>query len=447
MKNKLPAIILAFSLIFLIIGAWFFTKSSEKQKNNPHFSQDSNEINGSIDLNGVPLSQGNIVLAYKEVVDTDFQNLETKIAISDGALWKIQNLKAGKAYEIQGHIELDDKKSDFTQIKTVVAPASDVIISVNNTHQPTEKKEVAINGSFDLNGYFPEGSKLQLYYSQTSENEKDLWKSVGQFSPQDKGEWSFENALAGKKYKLKTDLINSQKKTLAQSQEIEVLAPAQNEIIKINSHLQSPKTKPSQVGITGIFKFHGPLLDHSKVSLGVRKVGETEFQEVLHEVKAEQDLAWDFSQAISGQKYEIQGYLWVDEKPFSESQILTVAAPANHEVLKIQAQIPPEKPKAGTIKATCLKNKNDMYQIKIEFNTKKDLKNIHQYRIKMGYAADGDDLLDTVITPSNPDDQQKFTTNYILPKENVAYIRYATSTCKACNTFSEYSPVIQISCQ
>lgn len=444
MKNKLPAIILAFSLIFLIIGAWFFTKSSEKQKDNSHFSQNSNEINGSIDLNGVPLSQGNIVLAYKEVGDADFQNLETKIAISDGALWKIQNLKAGKAYEIQGHIELDGEKSDFTQIKTVVAPASDVVISVNNTHQLAEKKEVAINGSFDLNGYFPEGSKFQLYYSKADEN---IWKFVEQFSPKDKGEWSFEKALAGKKYKLKADLINSQGKTLVQSQEIEVLAPAQNEVIKINSHLQAPKSKSNQVGITGTFKFHGPLLDNSKVSLGVRKVGESEFQEVLHEIKAKQDLDWDFSQAISGQKYEIQGYLWVDEKLFSESQILTVAAPANHEVLKIQAQIPPEKPKAGTIKATCLKNKNDMYQIKIEFNTKKDLKNIHQYRIKMGYSADGDDLLDTVITPSNPDDQQKFTTNYILPKENVAYIRYATSTCKACNTFSEYSPVIQISCQ
>jgi hypothetical protein len=446
MKNKTSTTILAFSLVFLIIGAWFFTNSKKTDPNSHYNNSNIVKIDGYIDLDGVSLAEGQVVLMYKKIEDKDFKVSDSKIAISDGALWKIENLKAGKAYEIQAHIELNGKKSDFTQVQTIVASAHDVKIEIDNTHQPEKPKQVAISGNFDLNGYFPEGSKLLIYYSELDQDQKSIWKSADKFVAQDKGEWSFKKALEGKKYEFKAELIDKSDKVLIKSEKIEALAPAQKEIIKLDSNLKPPKAQISEVEIKGNFKFNGPLSNDSKVSLGIRKAGEAKFQDVFHGLNAKQDLAWSFDKAYPGQKYEIQGYLWAGEKPFSESQILTVVAPANHEILKIQAQIPPERPKAGTIKATCLKNKDDVYQVKIEFNTKKNLEHAQQYRLEMGYSADGNDLLKTVITPSNPKDQQQFTTNYILPKENVAYIRYATSTCRNCNTFSEDSPAIQISC-
>jgi len=91
--------------------------------------------------------------------------------------------------------------------------------------------------------------------------------------------------------------------------------------------------------------------------------------------------------------------------------------------------------------------KNDSYQLKIEFNINKFLKNVQQYRLKMGYTTEGSDLLDTIITPSNPNKSQTFVTGSILPKGNVAYVKYAISTCVFCNTFSFFSPAVQISCQ
>ncbi len=82
-------------------------------------------------------------------------------------------------------------------------------------------------------------------------------------------------------------------------------------------------------------KFNGPLPSNATISLGVRKAGAILFEDFVHEVVTGENFTWKYNKAISGQKYEIQGYLWIENQPLSQSQILSVVAPADYELLTI----------------------------------------------------------------------------------------------------------------
>lgn len=449
MSKKLSFLILGLSLAFFVFGAFFFFR-------RPSTDSNSNitlaSLNGFIDLNGYVPANATLNILAKKVTDTDFQLIIKDLSATDGTPWSYDQAISGQAYELQAYIQLSDgTKSDYTPIKTTVAPAQDLRLMIDSTHQPPEPAKGDISGFFDINGYYPTGSQLALYYSIHDENE---WQLVTKIAVKDKEIWTLSDAIKGNNYDFQTHVLDNNGKTLFKSEIISALAPASNERMRLNSQLSPPQPKVTSSAISGNFKFNGPLPSNATISLGVRKTGTEKFEDIFHGVSASDNLAWKFDQAQTGQKYDIQGYLWVNGQPFSQSQVLTVSAPADHEVLTIQAQTPPPVPNAGTLKVSCVKQelmpgqqKNELYQVKIEYNTNRSLQKVQQYRLRMGYSVDGTDLLDTIITPNNPDEVQTFTTGNILPKNNVAYIRYATSTCASCNTFSAFSPAVQISCQ
>ena len=147
-------------------------------------NQEIARISGFVDFNGLASESSIVVLMAKKLTEENFQIVVPKISAIDGSLWEFSNLELGQAYEIQAYIDSDGKKTDFTQVKTIVAPAKEIKISISSSFQPSVPNKVSIEGFFDLNGYFPNGS-LAVYYSLKGMNQ---WQLATKGIIKDKGE-------------------------------------------------------------------------------------------------------------------------------------------------------------------------------------------------------------------------------------------------------------------
>ncbi len=447
MRQSILLVIAAVVITLLAVGGFFyFSKKSSSLMTKPSQMSEQSEINGQLDLNG-HIPQGSYIkVMAKKLPSGSFTTVTSDLAAKNGASWTYEKADSGSTYELKAQLIVDNKVADESQSMTVVAPANNVALRINSQEKPANNvpKTSVVSGLINLNGYIPAGSTVSI--SVEKQGEAAYETVVTGVAAKDGGTWVWPNAETGQTYNVRASLVNSGAEVTVSSPQI-ITAPATNELLTLNSTAKPPA--PSVVSVTGTVNYNGNIPGNATFSLGVRKSGTTTFTNATSGVSVSQNMGWTYANAVPGQSYDIQGYLWSNNQPYSQSQILTVTAPANGEVLTINAQQQPQAPAGGTINVSCGGQQNNLYQATINFNTGNNLQNAQQYQVTIGTNAGGSNVYSSTTSPSNPNGSQSLTTNNIFSKSVNYYAQYAYSTCQGgnCSTFSSTSPSVAFNCQ
>jgi len=108
----------------------------------------------------------------------------------------------------------------------------------------------------------------------------------------------------------------------------------------------------SPATISGIIDYNGTTPEGATVAIATRKLGDQQYATVISGLSPTGGTKWSWAKAESGKAYDVQAYLQVNGKNVATSQAVTVAAPADGEVLVINSTHNPTEKKAkisGTV--------------------------------------------------------------------------------------------------
>ncbi|MDO8570150.1 MAG: hypothetical protein Q7R97_01015 [Candidatus Daviesbacteria bacterium] len=95
--------------------------------------------------------------------------------------------------------------------------------------------------------------------------------------------------------------------------------------------------------ISGIIDLDGVAPVGSTLGIGVKKYGEKEYQTVITGIAISGDKAWSWNGAKAGDLYEVQAGLLNKGQIIATSEVKTIAAPADEEILYIDAKSASDK--------------------------------------------------------------------------------------------------------
>lgn len=190
----------------------------------------------------------------------------------------------------------------------------------------------AVSGTLNVNGYVPTGATVAI--SERKAGESQFNAVVSSLAPNDGGVWSWNGAQKGVAYELKA-VLQKDGQTLVDGDSLTVVAPADSEILTINSKIAPPKAAVST--ISGTLDLNGYLPTNSTIKISARKVGESDFIPIINNLTAKDGIVWSWNNAVTGTSYEIQGYLIYNGNVIAQSKTLVVAAPAYNEIVRINS--------------------------------------------------------------------------------------------------------------
>ncbi|HVT01628.1 MAG TPA: hypothetical protein VHE53_05390 [Patescibacteria group bacterium] len=457
-KAAIIALVIASVVVFiaLIIAGYelFIANKTAKTQNNFVTNQVSetgnSSIAGTLGIDGAPPQGSTVTILARKSGQNSFKPVVTGITPLDGATWAWNDAGNGVAYEIQAQVKVNGQNIGTSPIETVVAPATSEVLNVNITlPSPTQSPTVtpgptptpvlsSISGTFNLNGYIPSGTTITLQARQVGTTSFTTVQS--NLPAVDNSNWTWTNAIQNASYEVQAIMSNN----YGTSQVLTITAPATSEVLTINSTAQPPA--PTVSGVSGTINLNGNAPSGSYITLGSRVTGTSSFNQVASNISATNGVAWSWNNAQAGTSYDFQAYLWVNGQPASQSQILTVEAPATGEVLTINAQTQASAPNGNTLSVSCNNNPGSGFQATINFNLNNSLQNAQQYWLTVGTTGGGSQIVNNILTPSNPSQQQSYTTSPSLSQGQTYYAQYAYSTCANCNTFSSFSTSIPFTC-
>lgn len=194
-----------------------------------------------------------------------------------------------------------------------------------------------ISGTFDINGVIPPGATI-VVRRKNALSTTDTANSPQNFPAVDQGTWSLDGTNAGKTYII-TAAIVSNGKTLAESDPVEVTAPATDETLIFNI----PEAHPAGTAmISGNILVDGYIPPGATISVKGRMLGKITYTTAASNLPAQQTQFMSYASATAGQTYQIIGVL-LDKtgKQIGVSPILEVSAPALNEKLTINSQAQP----------------------------------------------------------------------------------------------------------
>lgn len=443
-----------FLLIFVILTVMFATatlilvlgKNPEKKNTNTPDAL-TNAINisavsGTLNFNGYTPTGATVAISERKAGESQFNVVVSGLAANDGGVWSWNGAQKGVAYELKAVLQKDGQTLVDGDSLTVVAPADSEILTINSKITPPKPVPTTISGTFDLNGYLPTGSTLTVSTRKVGDSQFN--PVVSGIAAKDGIIWSWNNAVAGTSYEIQGYLIYSGN-VIAQSKTQIITAPAYNEIIRINS----PATGgPTITSISGTINHNGIIPANSTYSIAQRQNGTAQqFAVVVSGIPVSDSAAWIWNQARSGIIYDLQAYLINNGNIIATSQVLTAAAPAVNEILTINGQTQPPAPPANSLTDACLgQDGSGKWQVKITYNNNTIIKNAQQYWFTIGTSSQDSSIVNSQTTPSNPNQSQTYTTNYVFNTNTTYYAQWAYSTCTSCSTFSPFSPSLQFSC-
>lgn len=211
------------------------------------------------------------------------------------------------------------------------------------TNNILTKGTSTVSGTFDLNGPIPDKSELAL--TITNMDGKKTQDTLNlDLSAADKASWQWDGAEAGKEYKI-VGLLQKNGETLQTSKPIVVIAPANGEVLTINT--PNTTTTDGNAAISGSLNLNGYFPPSSTISIMARALGSSEFKAVVSNVPAVDQGIWNWTTAESGTTYEIQAVLSGSSSNSSEIQEIT--APATGETFSINSNLNPPAPTSAGI--------------------------------------------------------------------------------------------------
>jgi len=441
--------VLAYTLIVLYGFNYFTGKNTPGELTQKFLSSDATSISGTIDFNGTPPANTTINIQARQNGQTNFTTIVPTIAAVDGAVWSWNGAKSNTEYILIANLVVGGKTIASSKQLVLIAPADSENLRINVPHgtdagstQPTQS---AISGTFNVNGYIPTGSTITVATRQAGSNQ--FSNVLSGLPASDNSIWSWTQASQNSQYEIQASLIVNGT-VQNQSQVLTVTAPATNETLTLNSTATPPA--PVVTGISGTISLNGYVPPSgSYITLGIRVTGTGSFNQIAGNISATDGVGWTYNSAQSGTSYDIQAYLWQNGSPYSQSQILTVAAPATGEVLTINAATPPSTtPSGNSISINCnsYSSSVNLWQITVYYNNTSAIQNAVQYLLTIGTNQGGNQQVNLTTTPSNPNQTQTYVTGYLFNQNQTYYAQYAYATCSSCNSFSPFSPSLTFTC-
>jgi hypothetical protein len=439
--------LLTYTLI-VIYGFQYFSGNKTEHPQTKFLAASKTAVSGTIDLNGLPPDGSDITILVRKNGESFHPAIE-HIAAIDGAVWTWNDATPNTEYILEAHLQQNGKDIARSAKLVLIAPADSETLRINLPTQPqptaTPPIQSAISGSFNLNGYIPSGSSISIAARKVGDT--NFANVASNLPAVDNSSWSWTSSLQNTQYELQATL-SANGTTVTQSQVITVTAPATNEILTINSTAQAPT--PSTVGISGIINLNGYVPPTgSYITLGIRPTGSTQFTQLSTNFAATDGVSWSYGNATSGTTYDIQAYLWQNNTPYAQSQILTVPAPATGEVLVINAMTPPATtPSGNSISINCnsYSSSANLWQITVNYNNTSAIQNAQQYWLTIGTNPGGNQQVSLITNPANPNQTQTYITGYIFNGSLTYYAQYAYATCANCNSWSPFSPAVTFTC-
>ncbi|HVT62559.1 MAG TPA: hypothetical protein VHD33_03635, partial [Legionellaceae bacterium] len=441
--------LVAYTLIIMYSIEYFGAKKSTTSTNSAHFLATSKTaISGTIDLNGSP-QDGSEITVRVRTNGGRWQNAVTNVAAVDGAVWAWNDAIPNTEYILEADLITDGKTIAKSKTLVLIAPADSETLRINIPTQPqptaSPPVQAAISGMFNLNGYIPPGSSIAIAARKVGDT--SFSQVVSNLPAVDNSSWSWISALQNTQYELQATL-SSNGTVVTQSQVISVTAPATNEILTINSTATQPASQIA--GISGTINLNGYVPPSgSYITIGVRPTGNGQFTQLSTNLSATDGVSWSYATAQVGNTYDIQAYLWQNNSPYAQSQILTVPAPATGEVLTINAMTPPTQTPAGnsiSINCNSYSSSANLWQITVNYNNTSAIQNAQQYWLTIGTNPGGNQQVSLITSPQTPNQTQTFVTGYIFNGTLTYYAQYAYATCANCNSWSPFSSSLTFSC-
>lgn len=437
--------------VFVIFFAGIFTWTLSSQKPaasipqvTPSQTQNVAAISGTIEFDGYASPEAYLAVAERRVgKDTDFKDVVSGIVPSSGSIpWSWKDATAGNNYEIRISLKSRGKVIQQSASMIVSSPATNVAIRLVSEQQPLVAQTATISGTIDLKGYVPSGSTVTILAKTLSAVAYGVVASAG---ATDNAPWSWSGAASGTTYDVKAQIQGSDGAILSNESPVTVTAPSNSQILKATS-VATPSSQISG-GISGTINLNGTVPSGSYITIGTKKNGTATFNQVLSQIPASNGISWNWGAASSGTTYDVQAYLWENNKPYAQSQILTIAAPSTFEVLTINAQEPISAPALTTFNVSCGTKQGGQFQVNLNYNTQNNLPNPQQYNIVITSGSGGGQVVNSVVTPPTPNQSQTLTTLAVIQPSATYFAQYAFAQCTNCGTFSPLSQPIQFACQ
>ncbi len=354
-KNKVYVLVLIFGVIFsmlLIILSTIFFKPVRQ------FVLSQTNVSGRVFISGLNLSgtdTGKLVVQVRKHGKQDFVDFE-EVKFENCSPWSWSSARKGSTYDFRAHVAIEGEPLIYSNIVTSTAPAIDenLIIDINHEHLTEKIKEEVLashgdystlEGQFDIHGYIPDGSYVDLY-AKTIDGEKYELVQSG-ISPASNSHWQWSGATAGLRYSFQARLINNDGHMIGVSQPLNVSAPAFNQHLRIESriadsddtasHATTGQTAVSRkTGISGDINLNGPVKDNSRINVLWRYPGEEDFK-VAFEIPAEDGQSWSWPEAQVGKNYEIAACLLEGTDCIATSQSHNLNGPAHNLEIKINS--------------------------------------------------------------------------------------------------------------
>lgn len=386
-------------------------------------------------------------LAISERADdkADFKDVVSGLSPQPGSIpWAWNNAVQGTNYQVRALLKVQGKIIQESAVSNVSAPATNVILPLVSEQNPPQAQQVPISGTVHLDGYLPSGSTFSVLSRVTGTG--NFATVASNIPAQDGASWSWNGASSGQTYDINIQLFDGSGNLISTDNPQTVTAPSSGLMFTVSSNAQPPA--PAITGISGTININGSIPANSYITLGVRPASSNgSFNQVASSISATNGVAWSWTSAQTGTQYDVQAYLWVNGQPYAQSSIVTVTAPSQNDLLTINAQQTLGAPAGNTISVTCNGQSNNAYQATINYNTQTNLNNPVSYNIVVTLASQGNQVMNTTVTPGNPTQSQSLTTTYIFTPGSTYYAQYSYSSQPNSNTFSPLSPAVQFSCQ
>ncbi len=437
-------------IVILIAAVAFFVFNNQKTKGTSESG-----ISGTFDINGTVPQGATIAVSQKpaHVKGAAYQEIISGVSPQDKAGWSFADAESGKSYEIQGVMTLNGQKLYESDPIFITAPATDEVL-VFNVESQNPKGTAVLSGSLDLNGYIPQGATVTL--QGKTQNDPSFISYAQNIPAKDLQPVSYNDAIAGLGYTVQAVLYDGNGVQIGISPEAQVVAPAGNEVFAINSTAQPPVTPtpttasntptptPANSAISGAINFNGAAQQNTRIVVFQRVTGTGNFQVAVDNIQPVNGAAWSWAGATAGTTYDVLAILKQHQsngtdQDISDSNSITVAAPASNESLTINSGF--SLPAAGgTISFSC-GNYNaggNNWSGSISFQS---INNAQSYWFQIGTTNGGDDLTNQTANATNTTSQiQNLTFNNGV----IYYARYAYANVPNVPDYSsQFSPFSQ----
>lgn len=402
------------------------------------------QISGTLDLNGPIPTGSKLLITQRDIGQTNKQSSQIVISPVDKQNFIIES-RPGSSYEIDAQLVQSNGTTTASSPIYVTAPAKSESLRINftNPNSPIVSTSLAtISGRVKVNGYIPSGAYINIEGKRNAS--KNFVIVVENLKADQVIPMDYDQAIENQTYQIRGKMYDRNGNIIGQSNTIEVVAPAQNEELIINSSAKSPSVNTA---ITGFITLNGNSPPNSSVVIYWRKSGTGEYTTALDGIAAVDGAKWSIKNATQGVTYEIFAVLKQKElniiKDVSGSGSQLVSAPATNIFLKINSgfQLPGA---VGSISLTC-KNHNsasNKWDATISYQS---ILGAKAYWFEVGTTSTWNDVLNQKAL----DVGTSYQTAYVNILDSVIYYtRYASNNTGSFEdtSFSPFSGVSNIKC-